>query len=251
MRVNRFTAFLIHLGISACLFVALLGIIIFVWYRWPLFPIDGGWNGIKIVAGVDLVLGPLLTLVVFKPGKPRLKLDLSIIALIQATALVAGTWIVYVQRPVLLVMSETHFFCMSADFLPRTGLKLEDLSRFSDHPYPIAIVSLPDDEEGRQHERARSFSQGGMHLRGDLFAPRNSQYLSDIKRYSVDMPKLVGGNDAAKRIFDQFEKRYGSAEKYFFIPINGRSGRAILALDREKGDFVERLDIEPPSAERA
>lgn len=42
------------------------------------------------LAAVDLVMGPLLTLVEFKPGKKSLKFDLTAIALLQAGALLYG-----------------------------------------------------------------------------------------------------------------------------------------------------------------
>jgi hypothetical protein len=246
MRFTRTSAFLAHLAISVGIFLALLAVLVFGWYRWPLFPIDGGWNGIKIIAGVDLVLGPLLTLVVFKPGKPKLKLDMTIIAAIQTAALVAGAWVVHGQRPVVLVLTETHFFCMSLDLLPRTGLSLDDLARFDDKPYPIAVVTLPDDEDARQKERATSLGQGGMHVRGDLFAPRNAQYLSDIGRHSIDMAKLVANDVDATAIFERFVAEHGPATNFFFVPVFGRTRHAIFALDRVRGDIVERLDIAPP-----
>ena len=89
--MNRWKAFGIHLAISLVVFLALLGIIILLWYPGILFSIDGGWEGLKIVMGVDVVLGPLLTLVVFKVGKPGLKFDLTCIAVAQIACMVTGT----------------------------------------------------------------------------------------------------------------------------------------------------------------
>ena len=73
--MSRIKAFLIHLGISAVIFFILLYLIIFHWYPGFLFTADGGWQGVRIIAAVDLVLGPLLTLVVYKAGKPSLKME--------------------------------------------------------------------------------------------------------------------------------------------------------------------------------
>jgi hypothetical protein len=44
--------------------------------------------------GRDLALGPLLTLIVFEPGKPSLKFDLSCIVLLQLGALLYGGTII-------------------------------------------------------------------------------------------------------------------------------------------------------------
>jgi hypothetical protein len=171
---------------------------------------------------------------------------LSIIAAIQTAALVAGTWIVYAQRPALLLLAETHFYCVSVDILPGTGLGPDDLTKFDARPYPIAVVTLPDNEDERQKERARSLGQGGMHMRGDLFAPRNAQYLADMNRYSIDMQKHVAADTNAKEIFERFIANHGPAADFFFMPVFGRSRQAILAVDRKHGDIVARLDIAPP-----
>ena len=86
-KIPRINAFLIHLTISFIIFLVLAYLIVLHWYPLPYFHTDGGWRGIRIIAGVDLVLGPLLTLIVFKPGKPGLKFDLTLIGLAQAVAL--------------------------------------------------------------------------------------------------------------------------------------------------------------------
>lgn len=72
---NRFQAFGIHLLISFILFLFLAAIIKFFWYPGLLFETEGGWEGIKLIAGVDLVIGPLLTLIVYNIKKPELKQD--------------------------------------------------------------------------------------------------------------------------------------------------------------------------------
>lgn len=108
--MNRWKAFGIHLGISLMVLLMLLGFIIVLWYPGILFNIDGGWEGLRIVMGVDVVLGPLLTLVVFKVGKPGLKFDLSCIAAAQIACMAVGLWIIYQERPIALVFAYDTFY---------------------------------------------------------------------------------------------------------------------------------------------
>ena len=68
--MSRFKAFGIHLGISFVIFVFLAYLVVMEWYPGLLFDTDGGWRGMRIIIAVDLVLGPLLTLVVYRAGKP-------------------------------------------------------------------------------------------------------------------------------------------------------------------------------------
>lgn len=113
--MSRWQAFAIHLGISIVAFVALLAIILLIWYPGILFNIDGGWTGLRIIIGVDLVLGPLLTLIVFKAGKPGLKFDLTAIALFQAVCMAGGMWIVYNERPLALVHAYDTIYSLAED----------------------------------------------------------------------------------------------------------------------------------------
>lgn len=108
---TRWTAFAIHLALSAAIFAALLAVIVLLLFPGGLFTVAGGWQGIRLIAGVDLVLGPLLTLIVYNVAKPRRELirDLSIIASVQVAALAAGMWIVYLQRPVAVTWVHDRF----------------------------------------------------------------------------------------------------------------------------------------------
>ena len=115
-RVKRSTAFAVHFGFSLCVFLILAALMVTNWYPGPYFTVDGGWQGIRIIAFVDLVLGPALTLMFFRPARKQhreLKLDLSIIATVQLVALTWGTWTIYQQRVVATVFVEDEFMTVS------------------------------------------------------------------------------------------------------------------------------------------
>ncbi len=113
--MSRFSAFSYHMAISLVIFAILAYLIVEVWYPEFFFTIDGGWEGIRIVIGVDLVLGPLLTLVVYKAGKPGLKFDLSCIGVLQSLCLIAGVFVIYTVRPLYFIYYDKHFYSASAD----------------------------------------------------------------------------------------------------------------------------------------
>jgi hypothetical protein len=68
-----------------------------------LFYSDGGWQGIRLIAGVDFILGPILTLFLFNPLKPKRFQDMAVILIIQFCALFYGIYTVYQERPVALI----------------------------------------------------------------------------------------------------------------------------------------------------
>jgi hypothetical protein len=111
--MTRLGAFTLHLTASALLFLVFLGPMVFVGYPPPYFTIDGGSIILKILISIHLVIGPLLTLIVFKPGKPSLKFDLSCIVLLHLGALLYGRTIIYQQRPAFVVFSVDRVYLHS------------------------------------------------------------------------------------------------------------------------------------------
>mgnify|MGYP003671000307 CR=1 FL=1 len=144
--MSRWKASAIHFSMSLAIFLGLLAVILFIWYPGILFTIDGGWEGLRIIIGVDLIAGPLLTLIIFKSGKPGLKFDLSCIAIFQAACMSAGMWVVYSDRPLALVLAYDTFYSVDAkEFLQyeRDPQLLEDFPG----SYPKLIyIELPESD---------------------------------------------------------------------------------------------------------
>lgn len=98
----------IHLLFS--LLLVLVGFaLLLMWYPAWLFWSDGGIQVLWLLVGVDLVLGPALTFVVYNPKKSireRL-LDLSLILIIQLAAFGYGMYQAYDQRSLMLWYDRT------------------------------------------------------------------------------------------------------------------------------------------------
>lgn len=134
----------IHLLLSLLIFSLILYLILFDWYPEPFFTAQGGWQGIQLMAFVDLVLGPALTFIVFDRLKQRkdIVLDLSLIAVVQITALIWGGYTVYTQRPIALVYWADAFYTVTSDDYNKQGIDNPDFSHYSAHSPPL-IYSRP------------------------------------------------------------------------------------------------------------
>jgi hypothetical protein len=113
---SAFKAGGVHLILS--LFVAALAaaLVFGLWYPYPYRELMGGRELFFLVVAVDVVCGPLLTMVLYNPAKPRAELvrDLGLVALIQLAALVYGLHTVMVVRPVYLVFESDRYNAVSA-----------------------------------------------------------------------------------------------------------------------------------------
>src|SRR6187402_1763816 len=101
--MSRWKAAAIHLSISASIGLLAAALIFGVWYPPPYSKATGADELVLLLMGVDIVLGPMLTLVVFRSGKKSLRLDLTVIAIMQTCALLYGMSVVVRARPVFIV----------------------------------------------------------------------------------------------------------------------------------------------------
>lgn len=107
----RGVAAAIHLSGSAAVAALAAALVFWLWYPQPYSWIAGGLGLFKLVVGSDLVIGPLLTLVVFDVSKPRSVLvrDLGVLVCLQLAALGYGLHTMFVARPVALAFEGTRF----------------------------------------------------------------------------------------------------------------------------------------------
>jgi len=150
----------IHLAISVFIFFGILYLILVEWYPGILFEAEGGWSGIKLMAAVDLVLGPSLTLIIFNhtKAKKEIVLDLSLIAIVQISALIWGGLQVYSERPVALVMWEGTFYTVTEDYYNKQELGLKDVATYSDET-PLIIYAETDHSVEQLNEIKRLNNQ--------------------------------------------------------------------------------------------
>lgn len=106
-----------HFVVSA-LIAALAACLVFLaWYPAPWRQMLGVSVIFGLVVVVDLVCGPILTFVLASPAKSRRErwTDLTLVALIQLSALGYGLWSVYGARPVVLAFEVDRLFIVTAN----------------------------------------------------------------------------------------------------------------------------------------
>jgi len=105
-------AHLIGSGVVALICAAL---IFGVWYPYPFNTLVGGTALFLLVVVVDVVSGPILTLVVFDPTKPKQELfrDIGFIVVFQLLVLAYGVYTIYQARPVFVAFEGSIFRVVS------------------------------------------------------------------------------------------------------------------------------------------
>ncbi len=238
--MTRFQAFAIHFGISFLILLGLAWVIFTWWFPGIFFDIDGGWEGIRMLALVDLVLGPGLTLIVYKQGKPGLKMDLTLICLFQATCLSAGIWVVHNERPLAMVMVDDIFFSMSADDYLSAGIDPPDLSRFPDRGPKWVTVDIPRDvHESSDFRRAAVESEKPLRTLHAHYIPFKPEHLNAGRAISQKDLELLDQETGG--LEEWIAEHGGRLDDYLFYEIGGRYSFVHLGFRKSDRSFVGRL----------
>lgn len=242
--MSRGKAFLIHLISSILIFSILLSIVVFFWYPWPLFDLEGGWEGIRLVAFVDIILGPLLTLVLFKPGKPGLKFDIGLVVSLQIAALSWGIFTLYDTRPVLLVMADDHFRPVSNSLLETLPEHQAVRDKWQQMRPRRVMVELPKHPgEAMEAIKASNKKFGVIHLDTERYRPLEEHWSTAIEN-SIDIRYYVKDTPDWQKQLDALLSEHQKTEQQLaFLPIFGRYKRTIVVADRESMDFVDVLNL--------
>lgn len=241
--ISRKKAFLVHLGLSLLVFLVLLCFLVLVWFPSPLFGLEGGWQGLRIIIFVDLVLGPVLTLVLFKPGKPGLKLDMTMIILFQLSAMTWGVYTVYMSRPAIVVFADDAFYSVPYSRL-KDSVEPDVFQRISGFSPKYYYVDLPQEKEARAIA-IREANEAGQEifLLHELYQPLEER-LPELMQASVPMPEYTTFAKEWQQKLTDFEHRSDKPmDDLAFIPLIARLGRGLLVYDVSANQAIDYLDI--------
>ncbi|MDX1594605.1 MAG: type IV pilin accessory protein, partial [Gammaproteobacteria bacterium] len=107
--MSRSRAFLYHLAGTVAVLVLLSLAVRLAWFPEPY----GRGLGLVRLLGMlwllQITTGPLLTLLLYRPGKRGLKFDMALVALLQAGTLAIALWMIVQARPVFVVFAVDRF----------------------------------------------------------------------------------------------------------------------------------------------
>jgi len=241
---TRLQAFLIHFSISLIIFSVLLYFILIQWYPQPLFSTDGGWRVIRIIAGVDLVLGPLLTLIVYKPGKAGLKFDLTMIALVQTLALIWGVSTTYNERPAAVIYTLDYFTPVPAYQLKEVGMTTEKLKQYGDK-WPVIIYSdIPQD---KLSEVISKNMRAGvpLYLDTQYYKKFTSEHTQSLEKSSMNLEKYVADKPELKKLYQQAFLKNTKLTNLSYLALHSRERWVTAVFDLDSMRIVDTIEIEP------
>ncbi len=220
-----------------------MALVFLIWYPSPLHYATGVTAIFLIILGVDIIIGPILTLIVFKPGKKSLRFDLGTIVVLQLAALIYGFLTVSQGRPAWLVFSVDRFDLVQAYRVDDRHLN-EARPEYRSLPWlgPRWVSArAPTDPEQRNTLTFESVFAGiDLPQRPDLYQPLGAE-LDTIKQkaYSIDQLSRYNAPEAIQAVLLKWPKADA------WLPMMAPARSMTVLMRRESAEVVAIVDLNP------
>lgn len=237
----RLKAFTYHFGTS--IFIALLSlyIVFMVWHPAPLAKAVGVTHIFIMMLAIDVVLGPLLTLIVAKKDKRSLKFDLGIIIVLQLAALIYGISNIAISRPVYIAFDTSRFEVVQANNIPEVSLK-EAKSPYNilgwGRPKFVAVTPVMTTEQKNNRTFIELETGVAPSMQPNLYVPLESQWtVINAKAYNLN--NLYQNN--SRMAVDKIISKYHT--DIMWLPLKAYEQDMVVLIDDNK--VVDIVDLRP------
>jgi hypothetical protein len=245
---HRLLAGLIHLSLSAAIAGAVFLPIYFFWYPDVLFESAGGRDLFLLIVCVDVTLGPLITTVVYVPGKWGLKFDLAVIGTLQAIALAYGVFVLFEARPVNIVFVKDRFELVRANEYPPGLLErgaARGYDRLSFTGPRIVGAKLPTDPKAQMEMMMSGIGGVDVHLYPQYYVPYD-EVRELAKAKGEPLRTLRERNPARAAEVSELVAASGRKEEGLrFLPLRAGKVDLTVVIDAASGEIVKISSLMP------
>lgn len=236
----KLKAFFVHLAISLVIVSTAYLFICLSWYPAPLIKATDAGKIFVMILLVDLILGPLSTFIVYKKNKKTLRMDLTIIVLIQLSALGYGLYSVYQARPVWIAYVVDRFELIRANDIIESKEQLYILPKFGPEYIYVDLARLNASEKLDSildettysispAQRPKFYNDYGL---AQPLIIKNSQNINLLNDYNNPIE--------VKDILQKFPKADS------FLPLKANAVDMTVLIDRKNnGKVVAVVDLRP------
>jgi hypothetical protein len=243
--LSRWAAAGLHLIASVIIAIIVIIAMLYIWYPSPYFQAMGGTGLLLLVTGVDVVIGPLITLIIFNTQKKSLKFDLLCVGIVQIAALAYGVSTMFQARPVYTVFNKDRF-----DVIIAVEPDPKELAKATDAAFkslPLAgpqIVAMVEPSDKKETERilfsginSRAFTQYYVPYEAKAKdAAAASQSIAQIRKTDVRYAESLKAYLVGKKLD---ENGVG------FLPLYTRNEDMTMMLDGVSGKILAIVPISP------
>lgn len=231
----RVLASVTHLLASLAVISVFLLVVYFIWYPGPLSELHGVIDAIKVVIGVDIVLGPLITLIIFNTRKQRKELvrDISVIVLVQISALAWGAYTTFMVRPVFVVFYYDAFHSVVRNDIA-SDTKGGDMAipGFWQRPKQVYIPRLKGKKAVQHANDLLSKGVPPIKFQVSRYLPIE-EHKQAVLEEAMDMTRYLEKEENRVRLDAFLQSHGGTKDNYSLYPLEYGPFRSIVGVNRE------------------
>ena len=239
----RFQACALHFFVCLLLALCITLPLVFWLYPAPFFRAAGGLHLIGFILTIDIVIGPVLTFLVFDRAKKSLKKDLALIGFLQISALLYGLYATALSRPVFMTYVVDRYEMVSAaDVDPEEFLKAPSDLKMPPWGHPeIAYAQRPDDADARSLIMFSAVNGVDINRMFRYYKPAKLAVPEILKRAKpiADL-KQFNQSESVNNYLSVYSTRNIS-----YVPVQGKKQDLVALVDSKTGDLIEVVDLRP------
>lgn len=221
-KYSRIGAASLHFLFSAIIVSSVLLSAHYFYYGGGLFKLASAEKIYSLIILVDIILGPIVTLLIYDADKPKLKQDLLLVASFQALAMLYGVYTLHSGRPSHIAFAVDRFELVRANEIFKENLpdiSTGDISKSKIFGVKWVYAERPSDAEER-NQLLFSALDGGPDL---------AQTAKYYKPLHLGFDTVLLASQPVKRLDKSFKnKQYSEiADGYstgdlFYVPITSK-----------------------------
>lgn len=233
----------LHLIVSICVACITAAIVFLCWYPFPLNKAVGVTHIFLMMLGIDMVLGPFFTWLVYKEGKKSLKFDLIVIIFIQVIALFYGVYKIADGRPTWLVYNVDRF-----ELIKNNEIVMENPEQIhSQFKQPSWLKPQFVAAEFAKDKKQKNKEMFAEITSGISVAQRPERYVNVIKAkqqmrkraQSLKNLNVYNSQEDVSRIL----KKYPQATAY--LPLKANVMDMTVLINKETAEIIKIVDLRP------
>lgn len=247
---DKILASLMHLLASVIVAMVAALLVIKIWYPYPHWQASGGAALLQLLIAVDVVAGPVLTLVAFNRLKPRneLRRDLLVIFVLQFSALMYGLFSVHQSRPLFMIHEVDRFVVVYASDLSAED-QAESTKRFqSTSEEQLPLIGLKATKAGAERMDAilQALEGKDRSMRPEFWQTLSAENLQTIRSRSRPMSEWMAASESFRvASSDWLAKNRKEPSELLIFPMQSRTGFWSAVLDAKTLQISGYLPFDP------
>lgn len=237
MKSLRARAFSYHLLISIAIASISMAVVFCIWYVSPLAKASGVSHIFILLVAIDVIVGPILTLLIAndKKNKKDLKQDITIIGIIQICALFYGLYTISSGRPAFIAFELDRFKLVVAN-----EVQIEE-SAWQTKLFEIQKVAVrpPKDDKEKSDWLFKELQEGiAPTSRPSLYQDLNEAQTQILKTLIAFDELKKFNSEEALQILNQYPEAKG------YLPMLAPEQDMVVLIDGE-GKMIKIVDLRP------